>query len=58
MLPKGPPAPLETEEPPVEVTEADMQSMDNPSSKVWRRVAPEDHERVLAELRAEEAKFE
>ena len=50
-------APLEIEDTPCDVTDEDMRSMDNPTSKVWKRVAPEDHERVSAELRAEADKY-
>ena len=51
-------APLEIEDTPVEVTEKDMASLDNPHSKAWKRIAPEDKARRVAELRADAKRLE
>jgi hypothetical protein len=46
---------LEIEETPCEVTERDMKALDNPNSKAWRRVTPEEYEAGMVAIRARNA---
>jgi hypothetical protein len=46
---------LEIESPPCAVTEEEMAGLNNPNSKAWRRVTPEEREIRMVEIRARRA---